>query len=203
MIQLSAVGADDEGEPQELGLGDAEAMLDEKSNTDDADNNPVTSAELRPLPVASYFIISSEFCERFSFYGEVLLCDSGTLHCREKIYRLTAHNCPVGMKTILGVFFVERLGMNERAATESLSLFVVACYLTPLLGAYLSEARYGRYGTIVRLSSVYVLGQSLLAASAAGASGGGVLVGGIAAPLSMVPTTNSRSLLVGEQSYTW
>jgi dipeptide/tripeptide permease len=94
--------------------------------------------------LSALYVVSSEFCERFSFYG---------------------------MKAILGLFFVERLGMDERDATVCMSLFVVACYVTPLLGAYISDARIGRYKTIVRLSGVYLAGSCLLALAAASASG--------------------------------
>jgi dipeptide/tripeptide permease len=78
------------------------------------------------------------------------------------------------MRAVLGLFFVERLRMSERRASVAMALFVVACYVTPLFGAYLSDALWGRYTTIVRLSGVYLAGSCLLAAAAAAASPGGV-----------------------------
>mmetsp|Transcript_25143 Transcript_25143/g.32715 ORF Transcript_25143/g.32715 Transcript_25143/m.32715 type:complete len:632 (+) Transcript_25143:125-2020(+) len=101
------------------------------------------------LPRSTFFIIGSEFCERFTYYG---------------------------MKTILALFFVHRLNMSERAATEAMALFAVASYATPLIGAYISDALLGRYKTIVRLSSVYLIGTVLMALSAALSSGLLVLI---------------------------
>jgi hypothetical protein len=78
------------------------------------------------------------------------------------------------MRAVLGLFFVQRLHMTERVASEAMALFVVACYVSPLLGAYLSDALWGRYTTITRLSGVYFMGSCLLAAAAASTSAGGV-----------------------------
>jgi len=108
------------------------------------------------------------------------------------------------MRAVLGLFFVQRLHMSERVASEAMALFVVACYVSPLLGAYLSDALWGRYATITRLSGVYFTGSCLLAAAAASASTSGVLTalslvalgtGGIkpCVSVSCVPTTRILS----------
>lgn len=52
--------------------------------------------------------------------------------------------CIIGMKTILALFFVHRLDMNEREATEAMAWFAVASYATPLLGAYISDSLIGK-----------------------------------------------------------
>lgn len=42
-------------------------------------------------------------------------------------------------------------------ACLQVSLFEGTCYVTPLLGAYLADARWGRYTTILVFSCVYLL----------------------------------------------
>jgi dipeptide/tripeptide permease len=65
------------------------------------------------------------------------------------------------------MFFVHRLHMTEREATEAMALFAVASYATPLFGAYVSDALIGRYKTITRLSVVYLIGTVIMSLAAA------------------------------------
>jgi len=97
------------------------------------------------MPPGVPFIIGNEAAERFSFYG---------------------------MKAILAVFMVSYLhlmdghsgsGMAEPEATEKVHLFNSAVYFTPVLGALLADAFWGKYRTIIRLSFVYCLGHLALA----------------------------------------
>ncbi|MCO5576274.1 hypothetical protein L7F22_030083 [Adiantum nelumboides] len=64
------------------------------------------------FPSSVKYLVWNEFCERFSFYG---------------------------MKTILALFLLERVRLSETQATEVVHLFIVACYATPMLGAFLSD----------------------------------------------------------------
>lgn len=64
------------------------------------------------FPGSIKFLIWNEFCERFSFYG---------------------------MKTILALYLVQHLRLSENESTELVHLFIVACYATPLLGAFISD----------------------------------------------------------------
>lgn len=102
---------------------------------------PLPSARLPPgIP----FIIGNEAAERFSFYG---------------------------MRAVLVVFMTQYLldagggvaPMQEAQAKGWYHLFVSAVYLTPLLGALLSDGILGKYRTIVLLSLIYCAGHLALA----------------------------------------
>lgn len=96
------------------------------------------------MPRGIPYIIGNEAAERFSFYG---------------------------MRAILVVFMTQYLmnsseQNNVMSADEAKSwyhLFVSAVYLTPLLGALLSDAILGKFRTIIVLSIVYTLGHFALA----------------------------------------
>jgi POT family proton-dependent oligopeptide transporter len=96
------------------------------------------------MPAGIPFIIGNEAAERFSFYG---------------------------MRAILVVFMTQYLlssegvadTMNEEEAKGWFHLFVSAVYITPLLGALISDGLLGKYRTIILLSLVYCLGHFALA----------------------------------------
>jgi proton-dependent oligopeptide transporter, POT family len=89
------------------------------------------------LPRSIWFLAWNEAAERFSFYG---------------------------MGSILALHMVKHLGLAENQAVAGKSLFNAAVYLTPLLGALVSDALWGRYRTILWLSFGYVAGHAVLAA---------------------------------------
>ncbi|MEW6057037.1 MAG: POT family MFS transporter [Bdellovibrionota bacterium] len=88
------------------------------------------------FPPQIRYIVGNEACERFSFYG---------------------------MRSILVIFMTQHLMMSEPDAKGIFHLFVSACYLLPLLGAYISDRYLGKYKTIIYLSLVYCLGHAVLA----------------------------------------
>lgn len=88
------------------------------------------------LPTQSRFIIGTEACERFSFYG---------------------------MKSILMLYMTGHLLMNDNRATEILHIFVGLVYLLPLVGAWLADKVWGRYKTILYISLLYCVGHGILA----------------------------------------
>jgi POT family proton-dependent oligopeptide transporter len=98
----------------------------------------------RQMPAGIPFIVGNEAAERFSFYG---------------------------MRAILVVFMTQYLlsssgaadTMNEEEAKGWFHLFVSAVYITPLLGALISDGLLGKYRTIILLSLVYCLGHLALA----------------------------------------
>ena len=102
---------------------------------------PVKSKE---LPKGIPYIIGNEAAERYSFYG---------------------------MKAILVIFMTKylmdsdgaRAPMSETEATTWFHLFNSAVYFTPLLGAVVADAFFGKYKTIISLSIVYCLGHLALA----------------------------------------
>lgn len=48
---------------------------------------------------------------------------------------------------------------------SQVSLFEGTCYVTPLLGAYLADARWGRYKTILVFSCIYMVVRTSVLAS--------------------------------------
>lgn len=90
----------------------------------------------KKYPPQIKYIVGNEAAERYSFYG---------------------------MKSILIVYMVKNLMLPETSAVSSYHLFTAACYLLPLLGAYLSDRYLGKYKTIMSLSIVYCLGHLVLA----------------------------------------
>ncbi|HHH29558.1 MAG TPA: MFS transporter [Polyangiaceae bacterium] len=111
----------------------------------------MAATEYRTAPIATEempkgipFIIGNEAAERFSYYG---------------------------MRTILVVFMTQYLmgadgnlaPMPEEEAKGWYHLFGSAVYALPALGAIISDAWWGKYNTILRLSIVYCLGHLALA----------------------------------------
>ncbi len=88
------------------------------------------------FPSQIKYIVGNEACERYSYYG---------------------------MRSILTVFMIQVLLMQEAEATSTYHLFAGACYLFPLLGAFISDRFWGKYKTILYLSLVYCLGHAVLA----------------------------------------
>lgn len=88
------------------------------------------------LPAQSRYIIGTEACERFSFYG---------------------------MKSILMLYMTGHLLMSENWATATLHVFAGMVYLLPLAGAWLADKVWGRYKTILYISLLYCVGHGVLA----------------------------------------
>lgn len=88
------------------------------------------------FPFQFRYIIGNEACERFSFYG---------------------------MRSILVVFMTQHLLMAKGDATGVFHSFVAACYLMPLLGAFLADRFFGKYHTILFISLFYCVGHAVLA----------------------------------------
>jgi POT family proton-dependent oligopeptide transporter len=82
------------------------------------------------------FIIGNEACERFSFYG---------------------------MRSILTVYMLQYLLFPQRDAKAYFHYFVMANYLTPLVGGWIADRFWGRYRTILWISGAYVIGHGVLA----------------------------------------
>lgn len=97
------------------------------------------------MPPGVPHIIGNEAAERFSFYG---------------------------MKGILVVFMAQYLhlmnetpgsAMEETTASANYHFFNFWVYITPLVGAFISDLFLGKYRTIITLSLVYVAGHAALA----------------------------------------
>ena len=96
------------------------------------------------MPPGIPYIVGNEAAERFNFYG---------------------------MRAVLVVFMtkylVDRSGalapMSENDANKWYHLFLSANYFFPTIGAIVSDAFWGKYRMIIRLSLVYCLGSVVLA----------------------------------------
>ncbi|CAI5519047.1 unnamed protein product [Closterium sp. Naga37s-1] len=64
------------------------------------------------------------------------------------------------------MYLNERLKLSQATATEMVHLFIVAAYLAPLFGAFISDSYLGKYRTILYLSFIYCAGNWLVAFSA-------------------------------------
>ncbi len=93
------------------------------------------SAADNNFPPQIKFIVGNEACERYSYYG---------------------------MRSILVVFMIQVLLFQEADATSIYHVFAAACYLFPVLGAFISDRIWGKYKTILYLSLVYCAGHAVL-----------------------------------------
>ncbi|XP_076286672.1 peptide transporter family 1 isoform X2 [Lasioglossum baleicum] len=91
-------------------------------------------------PKSIFFIVSNEFCERFSFYG---------------------------MRTVLTLYLKDKLKYGDNSATAIFHAFVMMAYFFPLMGAILADSWLGKFRTIFYLSILYAIGQILLTLTAA------------------------------------
>lgn len=105
-------------------------MLEKRANED----------EKLKYPKSVFFIISNEFCERFSFYG---------------------------MRTVLTLYLMDKLKYSSNTSTAIYHGFVMMAYFFPLVGAILADSWLGKFRTIFYLSIVYTAGQILLTLTAA------------------------------------
>ncbi|KAL6425606.1 hypothetical protein ACFW04_009623 [Cataglyphis niger] len=102
-------------------------------------NNGVNRVNKLKYPKSVFFIVTNEFCERFSFYG---------------------------MRTILALYLSDMLKYSEDTATMIYHVFICFVYFFPLLGAIVSDSWLGKYRTIFYVSIIYAIGQLILSASA-------------------------------------
>ncbi|CAB4056731.1 SLC15A1 [Lepeophtheirus salmonis] len=100
-----------------------------------------------PYPKAVFFIITTEFCERFSFYG---------------------------MKTVLVLFLNQVLNFSEDTSVVLYHGFNGLCYITPILGAILADSFFGKFRTIFYISILYAIGQVVLTIGAIGNGAEGI-----------------------------
>ncbi len=96
------------------------------------------------MPPGIPYIVGNEAAERFSFYGM-----RGILQTYMTTFLVSAG----------GVLAV----MTKEEAAQWQHTFLMAVYITPLIGAILADAWLGKYRTIVLLSLVYCLGHLALA----------------------------------------
>ncbi|GAB4822621.1 hypothetical protein N2152v2_009667 [Parachlorella kessleri] len=92
-----------------------------------------------PMFTRAPFIILNEAAERCAYYS---------------------------VATNIVVYLTGTLNMANSAAASSVQIWSGTCYITPLLGAFLSDAYWGRFWTILSFSVIYLIGLVGLALSA-------------------------------------
>ncbi|KAL4638094.1 hypothetical protein ACB092_03G125400 [Castanea dentata] len=85
------------------------------------------------------FILGTEGCERLAYYG---------------------------IATNLVTYLTKKLHEGNVTAATSVTTWQGTCYLTPLIGAVLADAYWGRYWTIAAFSTIYFIGMCTLTLSA-------------------------------------
>lgn len=102
-------------------------------------NDPNIIRQGEPVPTAAWFIIITELCERFAFYGASLMFQR---------------------------YLRSILGQSKSGATALNRGFQFFCYFTAIVGAVIADVYLGKYKTIVLFSMAYMVGLGLLAVSA-------------------------------------
>ncbi|VVC31971.1 Major facilitator superfamily domain,Proton-dependent oligopeptide transporter family,PTR2 family [Cinara cedri] len=86
-------------------------------------------------PKSVWLIICNEFCERFSYYG---------------------------LRTVLVLYLTSILRYDDDESTVIYHMTVFLAYFSPLFGAILSDSYLGKFKTILYLSIVYAIGNSVV-----------------------------------------
>ncbi|KAJ7954460.1 protein NRT1/ PTR FAMILY 8.3-like [Quillaja saponaria] len=85
------------------------------------------------------FILSTECCEKLAYYG---------------------------IAANLVSYLTHKLHEGNISAARNVTIWQGTCYLTPLIGAFLADAYWGRYWTIAVFSAIYFIGMCTLSLSA-------------------------------------
>lgn len=85
------------------------------------------------------FVLGNECCERLAYYG---------------------------ININLVTYLITKLHEGNADAAKTVNNWSGTCYLTPLLGAVLADAYWGRYWTIAVFSTIYFIGMATLTISA-------------------------------------
>ncbi len=91
--------------------------------------------EAKGHPTGFWFFFWGELAERCSYYG---------------------------MRAILALYMIERLGVDKGDAGTFMALFIAACYFFPLVGGLIADNLLGKYWTIVLFAVPYVVAQCLV-----------------------------------------
>ncbi|KAJ3568429.1 hypothetical protein NP233_g5723 [Leucocoprinus birnbaumii] len=105
------------------------------------------------IPWQVYMIALVQSAERFSFYG-----------CLVVFTNYVQQPLPDGSRTGSAGFNGQAgaLGMGQHASSSLAKFYQYWCYITPLFGAYIADAHWGRYKTICWAVLVILIGHILL-----------------------------------------
>ena len=96
------------------------------------------------IPIAAAFVVVTEFCERFTYYGV-----SG-------IFQNYMQN-PYKQGDAPGA-----IDGGQSMATGLSNFFQFWCYLTPILGAIIADQYWGKFKTIFVFAIIYLVGNIIL-----------------------------------------
>ncbi|XP_020274494.1 protein NRT1/ PTR FAMILY 8.1-like [Asparagus officinalis] len=105
-----------------------------QDGTTDLHGNPALKRNTGRWRACPY-ILANECCERLAYYG---------------------------MSTNLVNYMKEYLNQGNTGAANNVTNWSGTCYITPLLGAFVADAYFGRYKTIASFMMVYIIGLTLL-----------------------------------------
>jgi len=94
-----------------------------------------TDPNLNRHPKGFWFIFWGELAERASFYG---------------------------MRTLLLLYMVNKLGYTDANAGSVTQLFTAFCYILPIVGGYIADQWLGKFKTIIYFAIPYLLGHIIL-----------------------------------------
>ena len=86
-------------------------------------------------PRGFWFIFWGELAERASFYG---------------------------MKALLVLYMIDKLGYTDANSSTVASFFTAACYLLPIAGGYIADRWLGKFRTIIYFAIPYIMGHIIL-----------------------------------------
>ncbi|KAJ2512921.1 peptide transporter ptr2 [Coemansia sp. RSA 2049] len=97
------------------------------------------------LPTAAFFVVLTEFCERFTYYG----ITGPFQNYIQNGYRVPGSNPGA-------------INGGQHMATGLSNFFQFWCYLTPILGAIVADQWLGKFKTILIFSIIYIVGDLIL-----------------------------------------
>ncbi|KAJ2776410.1 peptide transporter ptr2 [Coemansia javaensis] len=97
------------------------------------------------IPAAAFFVVATEFCERFTYYGI-----TGPF----QNYIQNGYRVPGSRPGAIGG--------GQHLATGLSNFFQFWCYVTPILGAIVADQWLGKFKTILVFSLVYIVGDLIL-----------------------------------------
>ncbi|KAG5620393.1 hypothetical protein H5410_005611 [Solanum commersonii] len=119
-------------------LEDESSDLYTRDGSVDIKGNPVLKSETGNWR-ACPFILGNECCERLAYYG---------------------------IAANLVTYLTRKLHEGNVSAARNVTTWQGTCYITPLIGAVLADAYWGRYWTIATFSTIYFIGMCTLTLSA-------------------------------------
>ena len=93
------------------------------------------TSDINRHPRGFWFIFWGELAERASFYG---------------------------MKALLVLYMIDKLGYTDANSSTVASFFTAACYLLPIAGGYIADRWLGKFRTIIYFAIPYIMGHIIL-----------------------------------------